>query len=231
MSRHNTGGRPSIARMRCDAIWRNARLATLTAGAPGLGEIDRGMVAQSQGRIVYAGAADRAPALEAERDIDCAGRWITPGLIDCHTHLVFGGNRSAEFERRLAGATYEEIAREGGGILSTVRATRAASVAALVEGALPRLDALIADGVTTVEIKSGYGLSLEAESRQLQAARVLGDRRDVAVRTTLLAAPALPPEFAGHPDGYGDTVSRDRIPAVARARQASEWHTLRCGSW
>ncbi len=203
--------------MRCDAIWRNARLATLAAGAPGLGETDDGLVAQSQGRIVYAGAADLAPALEAERDIDCAGRWITPGLIDCHTHLVFGGDRSAEFERRLAGVSYEEIAREGGGILSTVRATRAASVATLVEDALPRLDALIAEGVTTVEIKSGYGLSLEAESRQLQAARALGDRRDVAIRTTLLAAHALPPEFAGDPDGYIDTVSRDMIRAVAGA--------------
>jgi imidazolonepropionase len=217
MSRHNTGGQPSIARMRCDAIWRNARLATLAQGAPGLGEIDHGLVAQSQGRIVYAGAADLAPALEAERDTDCAGRWITPGLIDCHTHLVFAGDRSAEFERRLAGASYEEIAREGGGILSTVRATRAASVAALVEAALPRLDALIAEGVTTVEIKSGYGLTLEAESRQLRAARALGDRRHVTVRTTLLAAHALPPEFAGDADGYIDTVSREMIPAVAAA--------------
>jgi imidazolonepropionase len=203
--------------MRCDAIWRNARLATMAAGAPGLGETDHGLVAQSQGRIVYAGAADLAPALEAERDIDCAGRWITPGLIDCHTHLVFAGDRSAEFERRLAGASYEEIAREGGGILSTVRATRAASVAALVEGALPRLDALISEGVTTVEIKSGYGLSLEAEGRQLQAARALGDRRDVAIRTTLLAAHALPPEYAGDPDGYIDTVSGEMIPAIAAA--------------
>jgi len=203
--------------MRCDAIWRNARLATLAAGAPGLGQIDHGLVAQSRGRIVYAGPANLAPALEAERDIDCEGRWITPGLIDCHTHLVFAADRSAEFERRLAGASYEEIAGEGGGILSTVRATRAASVAALVESALPRLDALIAEGVTTVEIKSGYGLSLEAESRQLEAARALGDRREVAIRTTLLAAHALPPEFAGDPDGYIDTVSREMIPAVAAA--------------
>jgi len=217
MSRHNTGGQPSITRMRCDAIWRNARLATLAAGAPGLGETDDGLVAQTGGRIVYAGAADLAPALTAERDIDCAGRWITPGLIDCHTHLVFAGDRSAEFERRLAGASYEEIAREGGGILSTVRATRAASVTALVESALPRLDTLIAEGVTTVEIKSGYGLSLEAESRQLQAARALGERRDVTVRTTLLAAHVLPTEFAGDPDGYINVVCREIIPAIAAA--------------
>jgi imidazolonepropionase len=203
--------------MRCDAIWRNARLATLAEGAPGLGETDHGLVAQTDGRIVYAGPAGDAPALEAGHDVDCEGRWITPGLIDCHTHLVFAGDRSAEFERRLAGASYEEIAREGGGILSTVRATRAASPAELVETALPRLDALIAEGVTTVEIKSGYGLDLETETRQLEAARELGRRRNVSVTTTFLGAHALPPEFAGDADGYINTVSDEMIPALAAA--------------
>ncbi|HEY2482257.1 MAG TPA: imidazolonepropionase [Caulobacteraceae bacterium] len=202
--------------MRCDAIWRNARLATLAAGAPGLGEIAPGLVAQAGGRIVYAGPAKDAPALEAERDLDCEGRWITPGLIDCHTHLVFAGDRSGEFEQRLAGARYEDIARQGGGILSTVRATRAASLPDLVETALPRLDALIAEGVTTVEVKSGYGLSLEAETRQLQAARELGRRRDATVMTTFLGAHALPPEYADDAEGYIDKVC-EMIPALAAA--------------
>jgi imidazolonepropionase len=203
--------------MRCDAIWRNARLATLAEGAPGLGETDHGLVAQTDGRIVYAGSAGDAPALEAEREIDCEGRWITPGLVDCHTHLVFASDRSAEFERRLAGASYEEIAREGGGILSTVRATRTASLAELVETALPRLDALIAEGVTTVEIKSGYGLNLESETRQLEAARELGRRRAVSVTTTFLGAHALPPEFAGDANGYIAKVCDQMIPAIAAA--------------
>lgn len=202
--------------MRCDAIWRNARLATLAANAPGLGEIPAGLVAQTGGRIVYAGPTSEAPALSAKRDFDCEGRWITPGLIDCHTHLVFAGDRAGEFERRLGGASYEDIAREGGGILSTVQATRAASVADLVETALPRLDALIAEGVTTVEVKSGYGLSLEAEIRQLQAARELGRRRPVTVTTTFLGAHALPPEFAGDAEGYIAEVCT-MIPQIAAA--------------
>jgi imidazolonepropionase len=203
--------------MRCDTIWRNARLATLAEGEPGLGETDHGLVAEAAGRIVYAGPANDAPALEAGRVIDCEGRWITPGLIDCHTHLVFAGDRSGEFEQRLAGASYEEIARLGGGIASTVGATREASLAALVESALPRLDALIAEGVTTLEIKSGYGLSLEAERRQLEAARELGRRRDVTIATTFLGAHALPPEGAGDADGYIDEVCREIIPAIAAA--------------
>ena len=202
--------------MRCDAIWRNARLATLAPHAPGLGEIVPGVVAQAGGRILYAGPADEAPTLSAARDIDCEGRWITPGLIDCHTHLVFAGDRAGEFERRLGGVTYEEIAQEGGGILSTVQATRAASVADLVETALPRLDAMIAEGVTTVEVKSGYGLSLEAETRQLQAARELGRRRPVTVTTTFLGAHALPPEAGGDADRYIAEVC-EMIPAIAAA--------------
>ena len=153
--------------MLCDRIWKNARLATFAAGLPGLGEIDRG-------RIVFAGAADDARHLDAAEIIDCEGRWITPGLIDCHTHLVHGGERAREFELRLAGASYEELALAGGGIRSTMTATRAASEAELIAGALPRLDALIAEGVTTVEVKSGYGLNLEDELKQLRAARAPG---------------------------------------------------------
>jgi imidazolonepropionase len=199
----------------CDQLWRNARLATLAADRPGLGEIEHGLIAARQGRIVYAGSAADAPAIEAESVTDCEGRWITPGLVDCHTHLVYGGDRAHEFERRLAGASYEEIARAGGGILSTMAATRAASPDALLAAALPRLDALVAEGVTTVEIKSGYGLSLAEETKQLQAARRLGEERPVSITTTLLAAHALPPGAQGDKDAYIEAVCREVIPAIA----------------
>lgn len=199
--------------MLCDRIWRDARLATLAGG--GLGEVTDGLVAARGGRILYAGPAAQAPNLDAAETIPCDGRWITPGLIDPHTHLVFGGDRAREFELRLAGATYEEIARAGGGIVSTMTATRAATEAELVESALPRLDALIAEGATTVEVKSGYGLALDPELKSLRAARELGRRRAVTIRTTFLGAHALPPEFAGDPDGYIDLVCRQMIPAVA----------------
>jgi imidazolonepropionase len=201
--------------MLCDAIWRNARLATLGPSAPGLGAIDHGVVASHGGRIVYAGAEGEAPALDAPRIVDCEGRWITPGLIDCHTHLVFAGDRAGEFERRLAGESYEAIAGAGGGILFTVRATRAATLEQLVAAALPRLDALIAEGATTVEVKSGYGLTTEAETRQLQAARELGRRREVSIVTTFLGAHALPPEYAGRSSDYIDLLCNETIPAVA----------------
>lgn len=206
--------------MRCDRLWRNARLATLDPNLPGLGEVEGGLVACADSRIVFAGRDAEAPVFEPADEIDCDGRWITPGLIDCHTHLVFGGNRAGEFERRLAGATYEEIARAGGGINATVTATREASEEALAAAALPRLDALIAEGVTTVEIKSGYGLTLDAEMRQLRAARALADHRPIAVAATFLGAHAVPPEYAGDPDGYIALVCERMIPAVANAALA-----------
>jgi imidazolonepropionase len=184
---------------------------------PGLGEVLDGVVACREGRIVYAGPASAAPDLIADENIDCEGRWITPGLIDCHTHLVFGGDRSAEFELRLAGASYEEIAKAGGGIVSTMKATRATSEEALVEASLSRLDALIAEGATTVEVKSGYGLSLADELKMLRAARALATRRPLGVRTTLLGAHALPSEFEGDADGYIDLVCKEMIPAAAKA--------------
>ena len=159
--------------MKVDRLWTNARIATLDPARPGLGVVESGAIAARDGRIVWVGPRAEQPALEAAERIDLEGRWITPGLIDCHTHLVYGGNRAHEFELRLAGATYEEIARAGGGILSTVKATRTASEDELVAQALPRLDALIAEGVTTIEIKSGYGLDMETEARQLRAARRL----------------------------------------------------------
>jgi imidazolonepropionase len=193
-------------------VWRNARLATLNPRLPGLGVIEDGAVAADGERIVYVGPGADAPAGEA---IDCEGRWITPGLIDCHTHLVHAGDRAHEFELRLRGATYEEIARAGGGIASTVVATRAASEAELTAGARPRLEALVAEGVTTVEVKSGYGLSTEHELKMLRAARALGDRASIAA--TFLGAHALPPEFADDADGYIDLVCQEMIPAVAAA--------------
>jgi imidazolonepropionase len=206
---------------RFDRIWHNARLATVRADLPDLGVIERGVVAMRAGRIAFAGSRSDFPAdADAAEWIDSEGRWITPGLIDCHTHLVFGGNRAHEFELRLQGASYEEIARAGGGIVSTVAATRAASEAELVVGALPRLDALIAEGVTTLEIKSGYGLNTETEMRQLSAARELGGRRPVSIRTTFLGAHALPPEAEADKDRYIDLVCREMLPAIAGAKLA-----------
>ena len=199
--------------MRCDRLWTNARLATMRADLPGLGVVEGGAIGTRDGRIAFAGAAADAP--DATDVIDCDGRWITPGLIDAHTHLVFAGDRIAEFELRQKGASYEEIARAGGGIASTVAATRAASEAALVRSALPRLDALIAEGVTTIEIKSGYGLTLTDEAKMLRAARALGDARPVTVRTTFLGAHALPGEFVGDPDGYIDLLCEQVLPAIA----------------
>ncbi|HKD23153.1 MAG TPA: imidazolonepropionase [Rhizomicrobium sp.] len=203
--------------MRVDRLWHNARLATL---ANGMGVVEKGMVAAKDGQIVYAGPADDAPALDAAERIDCESRWITPGLVDCHTHLVFGGDRAREFEMRLGGASYEDIARMGGGIVSTVAATRAASEEELISAALPRLDALIAEGVTTVEIKSGYGLSLEHEKKQLRAARALSERRDVDIVTTFLGAHAMPPEAKGDKDAYIDLVCHEMIPAIAHEHLA-----------
>jgi imidazolonepropionase len=199
-----------------DRIWHRCRLATLSPSRQGLGLIDDGLIAAHHGRIVYAGpAADAPSAFDAKQRTDCAGRWITPGLIDCHTHLVYGGDRAHEFEQRLMGASYEEIARAGGGIVSTVKATRQASTDQLVAVALPRLDALIAEGVTTIEIKSGYGLELDTERRQLQAARALGGAREVSVRTTFLGAHAVPPEMAGNNAGYIDAVCNEMLPSIA----------------
>ncbi|MDB5655506.1 MAG: imidazolonepropionase [Tardiphaga sp.] len=198
-----------------DRIWHTCRLATLAPQREGLGLVDDGLIAARDGRIVYAGRAADAPALDARERTDCGGRWITPGLIDCHTHLVYGGNRAHEFERRLAGASYEEIARSGGGIVSTVKATREASTERLIAAALPRLDALIAEGVTTIEIKSGYGLELATERRQLQAARRLGELRPVSVRTTFLGAHTIPPEMKGNSAGYIHALCSTMLPTLA----------------
>ncbi|MGH6697003.1 imidazolonepropionase [Sphingopyxis sp.] len=195
-----------------EQLWTNARIATMADDALGL--IDNGVVAAKDGRIAYAGPAVGAPTA-AQIIHDCEGRLITPGLIDCHTHLVHGGNRANEWAMRLAGASYEEIARAGGGIVSTMRATREASETDLVASALPRLDALIAEGVTTIEIKSGYGLSTDDELKMLRAARALADHRRVRVEPTFLGAHALPPEYKGDSDAYIDLVVGEMIPAAA----------------
>lgn len=198
-------------------LWRNARLATMADSAAALGIVEDGAIAARDGLIVYAGPeADMPAALgQAAESIDCEGRWITPGLIDCHTHLVHAGNRANEFEMRLAGATYEEVTRAGGGIVSSVKALRAASEHELVAQSVPRLNALIAEGLTTIEIKSGYGLDLENEKKSLRAARVLGEHRPVTVRTSFLGAHALPPESKGDKDAFIDLVAKEILPAVA----------------
>jgi imidazolonepropionase len=198
-------------------VWCNARLATLAADRPGLGIIERGAVAIKDGRIAYAGPEADMPARwrGVGQNIDCEGRWITPGLIDCHTHLVHAGDRAHEFELRLQGATYEEVARAGGGIVSSVKALRAASEDDLVRQTLPRLDALIAEGVTIVEIKSGYGLDLANERKSLRAARRLTQERSVSIRTSFLGAHALPPEAVDDRKGYVDRLISEMLPAVA----------------
>jgi len=199
-------------------LWRNARLATFAPHLPGLGIVEPGAVACRDGRIVYAGPEAEVPATlrDTAETIDCDGRWITPGLIDCHTHLVYAGDRAQEFERRLAGASYEDIARAGGGIATTVRATQAADEADLLRQSLPRLQALMAEGVTTVEVKSGYGLDLATEAKQLRVARRLGRDLPVTIVTTLLGAHALPPGLdpAERP-AYVANICDGLLPAIA----------------
>lgn len=198
--------------MRCDRLWENARLATLQEGVEVVAD---GVVAAIGGRIAYAGPRAGAPALSPDEVVDAGGRLVTPALIDPHTHLVHAGDRAHEWRQRLEGATYEEIARAGGGIVSSMRAVRAASEAELVAQSLPRLDALLAEGVASVEIKSGYGLTLDDELKMLRAARALAARRPVRVAATFLGAHALPPEYAGRADAYIDEVCTRMIPAVA----------------
>jgi imidazolonepropionase len=194
-------------------IWTDVTLAAMREGAF---DVSRGMmIAARNGRILHVGSAEDIIGFAGARIERCDGRLVSPGLIDCHTHLVHAGNRSAEHEMRRTGASYEEIARAGGGIVSTMKATRAASEDELVRQALVRLDTLIAEGLTTIEVKSGYGLDLDCEMRMLRAARRLGRERAVNVRTTFLGAHALPPEFAGRADAYIDHVAEDMIPAIA----------------
>ncbi len=188
-----------------DGLLIDARLATLRQDLGAYGAIENAAIGWKDGVIVFAGLMSQLPGAAgtlAKQVSSAENRWITPGLIDCHTHLVFAGNRAPEFERRLQGASYEQIAREGGGILSTVTATRASSEDELLGQSLPRARALLADGVTTLEIKSGYGLDLASERKMLRVARRIGNELGITVKTTYLGAHALPPEFAGRTDDY-----------------------------
>ena len=194
----------------CDTLFVNVHLATM---AGGYGELRDGAIGVANGRIAWIGPAAQAPAAAVVHD--GRGCWLTPGLIDCHTHIVHAGNRSDEFEARLNGATYEDIARAGGGIMSTVRATRAASDDQLLRQSLPRIASLLAEGVTTLEIKSGYGLTIEDEAKMLRVARRVGELLPVCVAATFLGAHALPPEFAGRADDYITHLCEQMLPQLA----------------
>jgi len=199
-------------------LWRHARVATCDEASR---VFDHGALVTRDASIEWVGDESELPAgLRPDRTIELAGRWVTPGLVDCHTHLVFAGQRAAEFARRTAGTSYAAIAREGGGILSTVHATRAATEDEFLAQSRPRLRALLAEGVTTVEIKSGYGLEYETEARMLRAARRLEAEEPVNVSTSLLAAHALPPEFAGRADDYVDLICNDWLPRLSREMTA-----------
>lgn len=200
-----------------DTIWFNGTIATLRAGSTPYGLIANGAIAAVGGRIAWVGPASELsqdPAELAREAVDLEGALVTPGLIDCHTHLVYGGNRAREFEMRLDGASYEEIARAGGGIVSSVKATRAASAQELYDSAARRLSTLMANGVTTIEIKSGYGLDTETEIKMLRVARMLGENHPIRVVTSFLGAHALPKEFAGKRREYIDLVCTEMLPAV-----------------
>jgi imidazolonepropionase len=195
-----------------DNLWTNIHLATMTDG---YGEINDAALAVRDGKIVWLGERNALPAnYSVTTQHDGAGCWVTPGLTDCHTHLVYAGNRSDEFEARLNGVSYETIARQGGGILSTVRATRAATEDELLQATLPRLRALLSEGVTMLEIKSGYGLDLASEARLLRVARRIGREFPVRVKTTFLGAHALPPEYAGWTEDYITLVCEQMLPAL-----------------
>ncbi|MBY5993415.1 imidazolonepropionase [Ferrimonas balearica] len=206
--------------MEWDQLWIEVNLATLDPAQPGAyGAIEDGAVAIKDGKIAWVGPRSALPEFDplSMPVYRGHGGWLTPGLIDCHTHLLFGGTRAAEFEQRLQGASYESIAKAGGGILSTVRATRAADEETLFQGGRKRLNSLLREGVTTVEIKSGYGLDLETESRMLQVARQLGAMHPVEVVTTFLGAHALPEAYKGNAQGYVQEVIERHLPAIAEA--------------
>lgn len=193
----------------------NLNVATMTDAPTPYGLMSDAAIALQDGLITWVGKAEEIPEnLQDAESVDLGGRLVTPGLIDCHTHLVHGGNRAAEFEMRLNGASYEEVARAGGGIISTVRATRSASADELLRSALRRADALIAEGVTTLEIKSGYGLDVDTELRMLRVAREVGNNRAIRVRTSFLGAHAIPADYKDRADAYIDEVC---IPTLRQA--------------
>jgi len=193
-------------------LWQHCHVATMANGSYSI--IEDAAIVTNAGLIEWIGPKAELPGVDAERVVDLGGAWVTPGLIDCHTHTVFGGNRSGEFEQRLQGVSYAEIAAQGGGIASTVRATRAASEDALLASARQRVQALLRDGVTTLEIKSGYGLDLANERKMLRVARRIAEELPVTVRATCLAAHALPPEYAGRADDYITHICDEMLPAL-----------------
>lgn len=201
-----------------DLVLTNANIATMAGDDYGV--IEDGAIIIAAGKIAWIGPEADLPDGRVEASHSLDGRWVTPALIDCHTHLVFGGNRADEFEQRLRGAGYEEIARAGGGIMSTVRATREASADELYAAALPRVKALAAEGVGTIEIKSGYGLNIDSELKMLAVARQLGDATPVTIRTTLLAAHTVPPEYKDNADAYIDLICDELLPEVIAGRLA-----------
>ena len=204
-----------------DLLLTDARIATMQDGPTDYGIVDDfSALAIRDGRINWMGRADEIKRRTARKTRSLQGRWITPALIDCHTHLVFGGDRAAEFEQRLRGASYEDIARAGGGIVSTVKATREATADELFAAALPRVQALAREGVATVEIKSGYGLDIETEIRMLEVARRVGAESPVDVRTTCLAAHTVPPEYKGKADAYIDLICNELLPVLAERKLA-----------
>jgi imidazolonepropionase len=203
-----------------DLLLTDARVATLRDDQDGYGEIEDGAVAIANGRIAWVGSRVNLPSMRATFTRSVGGSWLTPALIDCHTHLVFAGDRSLEFEQRLQGKSYQDIANDGGGILATVRATRNASSDELFASALARVQALAAEGVATVEIKSGYGLDVDNEIKMLEVGRRLGESSDIDIRTTLLAAHAVPPEYHGRPDDYIELICDELLPEVANRKLA-----------
>ncbi len=209
--------------MKWDHLWINARLATMRAGAGPYGAMESSALGEKDGRITFAGPMRDLPGQPAGLSVrvtNTNNQWITPGLIDCHTHLVFGGNRASEFEQRLNGKSYKEISKAGGGIMSTVRATRAADEQSLFEQSRPRLEALRSEGVTTVEIKSGYGLDLETELRMLRVGRRLGTEAGIRVSTTYLGLHALPPEHGNCRAAFIAEMSGPVLRAVAEQKLA-----------
>lgn len=204
-----------------DLLLTNARLATMREGDTPYGAIDNAAIALRDGAIAWLGESASLPGGTAANTIDLEQRWVTPALIDCHTHLVFAGNRAREFDLRLQGVSYEEIARQGGGIMSTVDATRAADETALLRSSSARLQALLAEGVATVEIKSGYGLDTASELKMLRVARQLAAAAGISVQTTFLGAHAVPREFAGKKSAYLDMLLGDMLPRVAEAGLAN----------
>ncbi|EKN4698498.1 imidazolonepropionase [Yersinia ruckeri] len=202
----------------CDSLWSGANIVTMRDGHYNI--INDGAIAVTDGKIIWIGEYAALPAIKAEQEVIFPGGIITPGLIDCHTHLIFGGDRSDEFEQRLNGVSYAEIAAQGGGIISTVQATRQASEETLFAQALQRIKPLLAEGVTCIEIKSGYGLDVANELKMLRVARRLGEMLAVEIKTTCLAAHALPPEYTHRADDYIDLVCHTIIPLVAKEKLA-----------